>query len=99
MESKPKQIVVTGTMSNLVGMWAFIWDGDSLKKRVFIMGKADDQHYIVQAINSLTGATNVCKLVHIKDMLHWTFYPTRELADECYNDWCDQGVNRYKLDF
>jgi hypothetical protein len=93
-----KIIVPTGKMSNLVNMYAFIWDGeDKLRATVFIYGKADDDHYIVHGIEGIGGVANVCKIVHLKDMIQWTFYPTRELAEDAYTDYSNNGRNRYKI--
>lgn len=82
---------------NIIGMWAFIWDEDTLVRRLFIYGKADENYYIVQAINALTGEPNVCKIFHIDEMKEWVFYPNRELVDEVFNEYCDRKINRYKL--
>ena len=92
-----KAITPTGKMSNLVNMWAFVWEGDVLKKQYFVLGKADDQHYIIQAINSMTGETNVCKIVELKDMMDWIFYPTKEIVNMVIADYAKTGVNRYKI--
>lgn len=89
-------------MSNLVGMWAFIWSDEEqtkLHQTVFIYGKADENHYIVQAINTLTGEPNVAKLKTIEDMKDWTFVPTAELVDEIRADLEKHDHNRYKTDF
>lgn len=89
-------------MSNLVGMWAFIWSDDEqtkLHRTVFIYGKADEKHYIVQAINALTGEPNVAKLKTIEDMKDWTFVPTVELVKELRADLEKHKENRYKPGF
>lgn len=93
-----KHIVATGKMSNLVGMWAFIWQDNKIKNRVFVFGKANDDYYIIQAISALTGEPNVCKLIQLKDMINWTFYHTKEIADEAYEYWCENKINLYKFD-
>lgn len=98
MNEKSLSIVATGKMSNLVNMWAFIWNENKLLSRVFILGKADDQHYIVQAINALTGSPNVCKIVELKDMVNWIFYPNINIAEDCYKDYLKHNLNRYDFD-
>jgi hypothetical protein len=93
-----KQVVATGTMSNLVGMWAHIWKGDILWRRVFIQGKADNGYYIVQFINALTGAPNVARIVNISEMTDWQILPTIEIADEVYEDYGKHKTNRYEIE-
>ena len=83
-------------MSNLVNMYAFVWEGDNIINRVFIYGKADESHFLVQAISAIDGTPNICKLKTIEEMKDWIFYPTKELADFCYEDWCKHKINRFK---
>lgn len=93
-----KQLVVTGKMSNLVGMWAHIWQNDEvLFRRVFIQGKADDNYYIVQFLNVLTGEPNVARIVNISQMVDWQILPSKEVADEVYNDYVKHKTNRYSI--
>lgn len=96
-KSTIKQITPIGTMSNLVGMYAIIWNDEKYKNVLFILGKADDQYYIVQGISVMTGEPNVCRLVKIEDMAGWTFYPNRAIIDDCLRDFDRHGVNRFKL--
>ena len=92
-----KLIVPTGTMSNLVGMWANIWDKDTLLRHVFIQGKADDGYYIVQFINAITGDLNVARIVHISEMLDWQLLPTKEIAEDVLIDYNHHRTNRFSI--
>lgn len=74
-----KNINANGKMSNLVGLWATIPKPDGkIGNTVFIYGKADDDHFLVQAICGLSGSPNVMKLASIADMMDWTFYADPE---------------------
>jgi hypothetical protein len=87
-------------MSNLVGMWAIIWDNEGkLKAKAFIQGKADEKYFIVQAINALTGEPNVAKLMTIEQMIDWTFLPNLEVAQFVFDDYYDNQVNRFTFNF
>lgn len=78
-----KNINANGTMSNLVGLWAVIpCKEGKIKYAVFIYGKADDEHFLVQAISMLSGEPNAIRIVHLRDMLGWTFYNNSEMLDE-----------------
>lgn len=92
--------VTQSTMSNLVGMWAAIWNGDELKNKVFICGKADEKYYIVQVLGALTGQPNIAKLVTVEQMKeeNWDFFPTKEIAQEVLGDYMDKGIRRYKFE-
>ncbi|RIV23621.1 hypothetical protein DYU11_11610 [Fibrisoma montanum] len=98
METK-KVITPIGTMSNLVGMYAYIWDGDVLRYRCFISGKCDEFRYIVQAIDNFTGEPNVARIVHIKKMVDWQILPTRAIADEVDEFYFKEKRNGYKFDY
>lgn len=74
-----KNINANGKMSNLVGLWATIPKPDGkIWNTVFIYGKADDDHFIVQAICCLSGSPNVMRIASIRDMMEWTFYDNPE---------------------
>ncbi|MBC3788659.1 hypothetical protein [Spirosoma utsteinense] len=81
--------------TSLVDMWANIWQGDTLFRQVFIMGKADDNYYIVQFLNVLTGEPNVARVMHISQMLDWQFLPTKEIAEEVMADYRKHKTNRF----
>jgi hypothetical protein len=78
-----KTITPTGKMSNLVGMWAIIMYKEVWKYTCFIYGKADDEYYIVQINNALTGAPLTCKLATLKQMTDWIFIPSQEVMEYC----------------
>jgi len=84
---------------SIVGMYASIWGGKNLKHMVFIYGRVNDTTFIVQAINMLLGEPNVCKVVNVADMKDWLFYPTRELAENCYDDYNKHMENRYNFTY
>lgn len=86
-------------MSNLVGMWALILDDkEKIKTTVYILGKADDEIYIVQAVGAIDGVPNIAKLTHVSKMMDWIFLPSKEIADEVMKDYWDNGNTlRYKL--
>lgn len=92
-----KTIVTASTMSNLVGMYAAVWIEDSLKYQVYICGKANENLYIVQAINALTGEPNVAKLVSIDQMKDWDFLPTMDIATMYFSDYEKKKERRYTL--
>lgn len=94
-----KNINANGTMSNLVGLWAVIRNQEGKRKyRVFIYGKADDDHYLVQAICCLSGYPNVIKIFHINEMLEWEYYASAELLLEEMDRENATGAIRYKFD-
>ena len=90
-----KVIAPTGKMSNLVGLFALLWSGNDLIKTLFVKGKVDDEHYLIQFVSPVTGEPNVCRIVHIKNMLDWTFYPA-DIVEHCLADYQKDGANRYK---
>ena len=94
-----KNINANGTMSNLVGLWAIIRNEQGkIKYRVFIYGKADAEHFLVQAISALSGEPNVIRIVHLLDMLEWDFYSNGELlADVCDGE-ANSGNAVYRLE-
>jgi hypothetical protein len=94
-----KNINANGTMSNLVGLWAVIRDEQGkIRHRVFIYGKADENHFLVQAVSALTGEPNVIRIAKLQDMVDWVFYDNPELlADECQREF-EQGSVRYKFE-
>jgi hypothetical protein len=94
-----KNINANGTMSNLVGLWAVIRnDEGKIKNTVFIYGKADDEHFLVQAVSALSGEPNVIRIVHLRDMIEWVFYANSELLGEEHVNEIRQGSVRYKLE-
>ena len=95
-----KAIATQSTMSNLVGMWAAIWDNEGkLKAKVFIQGKASEKYFIVQAINSLNGEPNVAKLVTIEEMTNWTLLPSLEIAQMFFDSYYDKQENKFTMNF
>lgn len=94
-----KHINANGTMSNLVGLWALIRNEEGkIKYRVFIYGKADHEHFLVQGVCALTGQPNVIRIVRLDDMLKWDFYSDGELLlDECGRE-SSQGSVLYALE-
>ncbi len=97
--AKPMVNITQSTMSNLVGMWAAIWKGDELQNKVYIYGKADEKHYIVQVLSALTGFPNIAKLVTVEQMKdqNWDFFPTKEIAEEVLREYYEKNVRRYKF--
>ncbi len=94
-----KNINANGTMSNLVGLWAVIRnEKGKIKNVVFIYGKADDEHFLVQAVSSLSGIPNVIRIVHLRDMIEWVFYANSELLWEERENEARQGRARYILE-
>ena len=94
-----KNINANGTMSNLVGLWAVIRNEEGkIKNTVFIYGKADDEHFLVQAVSALSGEPNVIRIVHLRDMIEWVFYADSELLGEEHDQEARQGSVRYKLE-
>ena len=94
-----KNINANGTMSNLVGLWAVIRNEEGkIKNTVFIYGKADDEHFLVQAVSALSGEPNVIRIVHLRDMIEWVFYADSELLGEEQVNEARQGSVRYKLE-
>ena len=94
-----KNINANGTMSNLVGLWAVIRNEEGkIKNTVFIYGKADDEHFLVQAVSALSGEPNVIRIVHLRDMIEWVFYANSELLGEEHVNEARQGSVRYKLE-
>lgn len=88
-------------MSNLVGMWAFIMDipeSDTIKMTVFIQGKVDDDHFIVQAISALDGSPNIARIVKVEHMYDWVFLPDKATADYVFEDYCRHKRLRFKFD-
>jgi hypothetical protein len=94
-----KHINANGTMSNLVGLWALIRNEQGkIKYRVFIYGKADHEHFLVQAVCALTGMANVIRIVHLLEMLDWDFYSDGELLTAACSYEFDEGKPPYKLE-
>lgn len=94
-----KNINANGTMSNLVGLWAVIRNEEgNIKNTVFIYGKADDDHFLVQAVSALSGEPNVIRIVHLRDMIEWVFYADLELLGEEHANEARRGSVRYKLE-
>lgn len=92
-----KQITPKGKMSNLVGMYAFVWEDEKLKATLFIKGTAGEYLYIVQALSGLDGEGNVCKIIHIDKMMDWYFYPSLDIANMVMEDYGNNQINRYKF--
>jgi hypothetical protein len=82
---------------NLVGSWALVWKDNKLLCKLFIYGKADESHYIVQALGAITGDPNICKVFHVSEMKDWVFAPTKEIAEEILDDYYTTKKNRYKF--
>lgn len=80
-----KNINTDLSINDLVGLWALIRnEHGKIKYRVFIYGKADHDHFLVQGVCALTGQPNVIRIVRLDDMLKWDFYSDGELLlDEC----------------
>ena len=94
-----KNINANGTMSNLVGLWAVILNEEGkIKNTVFIYGKVDDEHFLVQALSALSGEPNVIRIVHLRDMIEWVFYANSELLGEELENESRQGSVRFKLE-
>jgi len=89
---KENKIIATASeMSNLVGMYAFRVEDGVIKRRYFIAGKANNEYFIVQAVNAMTGEPNVAKLWTIKELSELYIIPTREIADEIMEDYRKNG--------
>lgn len=68
------------TVPGLVGLWAVTRnDEGEIIYRLYIYGKVDDNHFIVQALSAFDGSPNILAVVHLRDMLNWTFYEDPEL--------------------
>lgn len=94
-----KNINANGTMSNLVGLWATIRNEEGkIKNSVFVYGKADDDHFLVQAISALSGEPNVIRIVNLREMLEWTFYASSDLLSEEIENEGRHGRVRYTLE-
>jgi len=86
-------------MSNLVGLWSVIRNKDGkIKNAVFIYGKADDEHFLVQAISALSGEPNVIRIVHLRDMMEWVFYANSKLLMEEIANEARRGSVCFKLE-
>lgn len=102
-----KMNIPTGTMSNLVGMWALIFkeeDKNVLRVTAYISGKCGssndgNDYYIVQAINALTGEPSTAKIFRISDMGNWVFLPTKEIAETVLNDYWATDSKRFRYHF
>lgn len=92
-----KTIMAQGKMSNLVGMYALIWDGDKLKRHAYVYGKADDSVYIIQWISGMSGSGNICQLMDLSEMKDWVFCPSAELVEDILKDYDKHQINRYNL--
>ena len=87
-------------MSNLVGLWATMTTIEGkMGNTVFIYGKADDYHYLVQAICGLSGSPNVMKIATIEQMKNWVFYADPEWITENRNHVERCGSPAYTLKF
>lgn len=95
---RTKIIVGNSEMSNLVGMFAFFIKEEKVKARIFIIGKADNSHFICQFISPFTGEPNVAKLLTIDELKDWVIIPSQELADEIFRDYCQNGW-RYGVNY
>lgn len=92
-----KLIVPTGKMSNLVKMVFQIWQDEKLTHHGWVIGKADDEHYLVQFSDFLMGQGNVIKIVNLKDMLEWDFYENNEMEIFAYEKWADKQQRVYRI--
>lgn len=91
-----KRINANGTMSNLVGLWARI--RCEKQYTVFIYGKASDDYYLVQAVSALSGQPNVMRIVHLMDMLEWSFFADSDILQDDLDFDLKNGKPRYALD-
>lgn len=89
METKIDKPVRENT--NLVGMYAFLIKDKTLLSRVYVLGKADDTHYICQFISPLTGEYNIANILSVEELKYWQIIPTLELANEVLQDYYKNG--------
>lgn len=85
-----KQITPIGAMSNLIGMFVIIPDGNgSVAQTGKVIGKADE-YYIVQWYVALTGEGVGAQLFRVSDMIDWIICPTVEdlniIMDDFYKN-------------
>lgn len=97
--SKIKVVASASEMSNLVGMFAFLIKDEKIQAKVYIVGKADNTHFIAQIISPLTGEPNIAKLMTIEQLKEWIILPNAEIANEMLEDYHRQGRWRYGVHF
>ena len=69
-------------MSNLVGLYAVVKDIEGkVAYIVFIYGKADNEHYLVQLVRRVDFTHMTIRIVHLQEMMDWIFYPSADLVD------------------
>lgn len=83
---------------DLVGMHVYLIEKGEIKKRAYIMGRANSNYYIVQAINEVTGDPNVARLMHVKELAKWHIMPTTEIANYTFDDYLDND-NKWRYIF
>lgn len=93
-----KNINANGTMSNLVGLYAIIKDDvGKVAYVVFIYGKADDDHFLVQLVRRSDFTHITIRIIHLREMMSWIFYPNADSVDTdvlyCFDN------NKLKWDF
>lgn len=84
-----------GKMSNLVGMYAIIVEGEEIRNTFYIKGKADDKYFIVQVISPFDGSANVSKLLTLEQMIDWYFFD-KDTAEFVWADYLRVNRFRYK---
>jgi hypothetical protein len=98
-EISPIKIIASASeMSNLVGMYAFLLEGDKIQARVFIRGKADNTYFICQIISPFDGKGNIAKLLTLEELSKWVIIPNQDLANEIMKDYESNGW-RYGIHF
>ena len=91
-----KAIPTQSQMSNLVGMFAFKLDSNrKITRKVYILGKADNEHFICQYISPLDGVPNIARLLTIAELKHWVIIPTMQIAEEVLEDYHKDRCFRY----
>lgn len=94
-----KVIGTASEMSNLVGMYAFVLEGKQIKKYIYICGKADNNHFICQAISPLTSQPNMAKLKTIEQMKEWIILPDAYIANYMYDIYTKVKEWNFETDF
>lgn len=98
MTKNIKILNTSSEMSNLIGMYAFLFIDGKIKSKILIIGKANNTYYICQFISAISSDLNIAKLFTIEELKNWIIIPNQKIANEVLEDYYKNGF-RYDVSF